>query len=617
MGCICKLINKPKKNNIIERGIPQAIIIDSKEIDISNEKQLIIKEQKENSICIINGPKKGTGFFCSIPYSKSKNNHLHVLITCNHVLDENIINQEEKINLLFEDKSLEKTLKFEKERKKYFNEEFDITIIEIKEEDNLDFVNFLEIDNKILREGNLEKIYIKEIFYIIDYPQAIFSTCHFGKIKNIYNNKILNHDIQTQYGSSGAPILNLQNNKIIGLHRGYDPNTKLNRGSILTEPLIEFDKDIKTIIKDKIDLTLEVNENDVNKDIYFLDNSFFNYENALNKSHSFLSELNDSNVKVYINKKKLNQYQKYFRPEAKGLYYIRLEINIKLKFCQNMFEFCKNIKEIDLSDFDTSKVVDMSYMFKDCDKLEQLNLSYFSTEKVNNMDYMFYNCNSLNKINLSFFDTKNVIHMENMFSKCNKLEDLDLSHFNTENVINMKNMFSDCSYLKNLDLTSFDTKNVTDMSGMFLNCNKLKNVELSPSFTTNKVKNMKQMFCGCNCLININLKYFDTKNVTDMSEMFSFCNSLTYLNLTSFDTRNVLNMRMMFNKCYDLFNIDINTSIFVNDNVKDMTKMFSGCHSLKVNPFSHFHYKDKKYEKMFEDTQISWIEKTSILTFKK
>jgi surface protein len=200
--------------------------------------------------------------------------------------------------------------------------------------------------------------------------------------------------------------LDLQNNKVIGLHRGYDPKTNLNYGLILTEPLIEFEKNIKQIRKNKIYLILEVNENDINKDIYFLDNSFFNQKKALKKPHSFLSELNDSNVKVYINEKKINKYQKYFRPEAEGLYKIRLEIDIKLKFCQNMFEFCKNIKQIDLSGFDTSKVVDMSYMFKDCDKLEQLNLSYFSTEKVNNMDYMFYNCNSLKRLNLLFFDYK-------------------------------------------------------------------------------------------------------------------------------------------------------------------------------------------------------------------
>ena len=235
----------------------------------------------------------------------------------------------------------------------------------------------------------------------------------------------------------------------------------MNYGLILTEPLIEFEKNIKQIRKNKIYLILEVNENDINKDIYFLDNSFFNQKKALKKPHSFLSELNDSNVKVYINEKKINKYQKYFRPEAE----------VKLKFCQNMFEFCKNIKQIYLSGFDTSKVVDMSYMFKDCDKLEQLNLSYFSTEKVNNMDYMFYNCNSLKRLNLLFFDTKNVIQTENMFSKCNNLEDLDLSLFNTENITNMKNMFSDCFHLNNLDLTSFNTKNVTDMSGMFLNCN--------------------------------------------------------------------------------------------------------------------------------------------------
>jgi hypothetical protein len=174
MGCICEKGKEQKNNNILEKGIPQAIIIDNKKIDISHKKNRKIKEQKEKSICIINGPKKGTGFLCTIPYSKSKNNLLHVLITCNHVLNENIINKKKEIKLSFEYENYQKTLKIDQKRKKYINIGLDIIIIEIKkEEDDLNFVNFLEIDDQILREENLEKIYLKKIFYILHYPQGL------------------------------------------------------------------------------------------------------------------------------------------------------------------------------------------------------------------------------------------------------------------------------------------------------------------------------------------------------------------------------------------------------------------------------------------------------------
>ena len=618
------------KNNKYSKGIDnEAIIIDNEICGISDEQKNIIKNQKEKSICaieVIENNKKikvGTGFLCLIPYLNNKSHQLPVLITCNHVLDENNFKEGKEIYLLFNDNN-KKKLNIDKNRKKYTNNELDITIIEIKKEDdnfnNKNFI-FLEIDDKIFRDENLEKIFSKEIIYIIYYPQGLFATCCYKKIIKIINNIDIKHNCDTLPGSSGAPIFNLKNNKVLGLHKGYDNEFKLNAGLILKEPLLKFGilkhENVKKNIKNEIYLTLEVTENDINKDIYFLDNSFFDYKNAINKPHSFLSELNDSNVKVFINEQKEDKYKKYFRPEAKGLYKIRLEIDTLMKDCRNMFEFCNNIKEIDLSNFYTGEVVDMSCMFKDCKRLEKVNLTDFSTKNVSNMEYMFYNCNNLGEIDLSFFETKKVISMENMFSKCIKLEELLLFSFNTKNVINMKNMFSDCSHLTYLDLTSFNTQNVTDMSAIFLNCSKLKNIKLSNSFTTDKVTSMKQMFCGCNSLKDINLTHFNTINVIDMSEMFSCCNSLTYLNLTSFDTRNVINMRMMFNKCNDLFNISLNNSTFVNDKCRDMTKMFSGCHSCRDLNISHFHFQDRKIDNIFEDSRLAWMQNTSMLTMKK
>ena len=48
---------------------------------------------------------------------------------------------------------------------------------------------------------------------------------------------------------------------------------------------------------------------------------------------------------------------------------------------------------------------------------------------------MFADCNSLISINLSNFNTQNVTNMSNMFYKCKSLTSLDLSNFNTQNVI--------------------------------------------------------------------------------------------------------------------------------------------------------------------------------------
>ena len=57
--------------------------------------------------------------------------------------------------------------------------------------------------------------------------------------------------------------------------------------------------------------------------------------------------------------------------------------NINIKSTKEMFKDCEKIVEIDLSNFDTSEVTDMSSMFERCHALLMLNLGNFNTSKVN------------------------------------------------------------------------------------------------------------------------------------------------------------------------------------------------------------------------------------------
>ena len=60
-----------------------------------------------------------------------------------------------------------------------------------------------------------------------------------------------------------------------------------------------------------------------------------------------------------------------------------------------MFGYCANITEINLSNFDTSKVTTMWSMFCYCSSLTSLDLSNFDTSKVTSMYRMFYQCLNL------------------------------------------------------------------------------------------------------------------------------------------------------------------------------------------------------------------------------
>ena len=49
-------------------------------------------------------------------------------------------------------------------------------------------------------------------------------------------------------------------------------------------------------------------------------------------------------------------------------------------------------KKLELIDFNTTNVTDMSHMFEKCEELTELNLSNFNTENVVDMSCMFIEC---------------------------------------------------------------------------------------------------------------------------------------------------------------------------------------------------------------------------------
>ena len=74
----------------------------------------------------------------------------------------------------------------------------------------------------------------------------------------------------------------------------------------------------------------------------------------------------------------------------------------QLTTASSMFYNCKDITEIDLSNFDSSQIEDMSLMFFKCSSLIYLNFSKINTSKVTTMSNMFYGCSSLSSIDLTF-----------------------------------------------------------------------------------------------------------------------------------------------------------------------------------------------------------------------
>ena len=84
------------------------------------------------------------------------------------------------------------------------------------------------------------------------------------------------------------------------------------------------------------------------------------------------------------------------------------------------------------------------------------------------------NCSSLKTLNINNFKTSNVADMSTMFGGCSSLESLDVSSFDTSKVKKMHSMFESCKNLKNVKgVENFNTSNVENMCDMFKGCEAL------------------------------------------------------------------------------------------------------------------------------------------------
>ena len=101
---------------------------------------------------------------------------------------------------------------------------------------------------------------------------------------------------------------------------------------------------------------------------------------------------------------------------SKTIYYFTEGEKIILEqYCNQMFSGMTNLKELDLSNFDTSEVTSFYQMFMGASSLKKLDLSGFKTSKIKVMVEMFKDMVSLEEVDLSNFDMSKVEQIGEMF----------------------------------------------------------------------------------------------------------------------------------------------------------------------------------------------------------
>ena len=156
----------------------------------------------------------------------------------------------------------------------------------------------------------------------------------------------------------------------------------------------------------------------------------------------------------------------------------------------------KNVETLSLKNVDTTSFTNMSRLFNSV-KLTELDLSDFDTENVTDMSNMFSWNNNLTNIIFPQNFGSSAITMFEMFYYSSAIKTLDLTNFNTQNVTNMYHMFNDMAEITTIDLSSFDTNSVTNYFGMFADTPNLQHITFGNKFVYNDGSSISEMFKNC------------------------------------------------------------------------------------------------------------------------
>ena len=440
--------------------IPEKIISDSPNMLSYECTEKILNQMKECVCKIFFGDTLGTGFICKIPFP-DRDNMKMVLITNNHIIDNTLFNKE--IELIFEKRNISIKINLSiSKRMKYTNQTYDITIIDIKEEEEEDINDWLELDdsvieNIILNENKNDK-YKGKTIYIMQYPQNKLKVSY-GLLKDIYENKYnFNHTCSTLKGSSGSPITLGENNKVIGIHCGEEEKRNLNTGSFLNLAINEFIKKFCPNSPDENEVLLIKFNKDYKTDIKDSHVEEINFDNKIIKD-SGLKDLS----RIYFDKLKILSLK---------------ENNIKNINCLQNFQ---------------------------CETLENLNLAGNKISDINILDKV--NFPELKELDLNNNEISEIIVLKNVNFK--KLEELNLY----QNKISDINVFKDVSFekLKKLHLGKNDKisnikvlKDVKfgEIKILDLEYNKIDNIKI---FENVDFKNLEILKLGSNEITDINI----------------------------------------------------------------------------------------------------------------
>jgi len=250
--------------------------------------------------------------------------------------------------------------------------------------------------------------------------------------------------------------------------------------------------------------------------------------------------------KILINGILQNYIEKYVYNLTNQINHITMKWNNQITNCNGMFQQLTNIISVDLSKFDSSKVVNFDSIFYNSYNIKSIILANLNTSSSEIMAGMFYNCRGLETLNLSSFDTSKVTTFWHMFNGCTSLKSLDLSSFITSKAIDMDDLFYSCSSLMFLNIINFNTPIIRHTSNMFVGVNENLVYCADPNKISKIYSSLSKYKNNCSeiCFTNPKSKIiFEEKNVLKIVIMIMIMN--INMNITIYVINPVL-MELIF-----------------------------------------------------------------------
>ena len=229
-------------------------------------------------------------------------------------------------------------------------------------------------------------IYNQKSVYLVHYPKGKKMEYSPGAIKNIsLDNYNIEHYCPSEKGSSGCPIINLLNYKVIGIHKGSKEKSNFNLGTLIKGPIKEFNElyNVNEIIKNYVKLFK------INKIINIdgIDEITIKYKK--NKIKYLADNENKEVKKIYgemISEYKL--FGEKFVEMNKGLCHII--INGEESELISHYEGFKNDEILEIKLKGIKNIDDMSHMFFGCSSLISLpDISKMNIINVTSLKNMF------------------------------------------------------------------------------------------------------------------------------------------------------------------------------------------------------------------------------------